>query len=111
LAVCVAMVAATGCSVELIPTPTPSARDCQAAFLRGTLAEGPAGSALVSWDVGEQPVQWPEGFVVENEPELRLLDERGNVVASEGEPIYVGGLFTAGDELFIACGYVGSDPP
>ena len=80
-------------------------------FLRGTLAEGPEGTALVSWDVGEQPVQWPEGFVVENAPELRLLDERGNVVASEGEPIYVGGTFTTGDELFIACGYVGSDPP
>ena len=48
--------------------------------------------------------------MVENAPELRLLDERGNVVASEGEPIYVGGTFTTGDELFIACGYVSSDP-
>ena len=111
LAVCVAMVAAAGCSVELIPTPTPSARECQTAFLKGTLAEGPEGSALVSWEFGEQPVQWPDGFVVENAPELRLLDERGNVVASEGETIYVGGGFTTGDELFIACGYVSSDPP
>ena len=62
LAVCVAMVAATGYSVELIPTPTPSARDCQAAFWRGTLAEGPEGTALVSWDVGEQPVPVARGL-------------------------------------------------
>jgi len=94
-----------------MPSPTPSAQECPAALLEGTLARGPDGNAVVLWKFGEQPVQWPEGFVVEQDPELRLLDDHGNVVASDGEAIYVGGGFTAGDELFIACGYVSSDPP
>ncbi len=81
------------------------------ADLEGTLARGPEGDAVVSWEFGEQPVQWPDGYRVEQGPRLRLLDAHGNLVASEGEPIYVGGGFTAGDELFIACGYVSSEPP
>jgi hypothetical protein len=79
--------------------------------LEGTLARGPEGTAVVSWEFGEQTVQWPEGFVVEQEPAFRLLNNRGQPVASEGDPIYVGGGFTAGDGLFVACGYVSSEPP
>ena len=110
LVACLAGLAATGCSLGGI-LPGPTAQVCPAALLEGTLAEGPSGTALVSWEAGEQPVQWPHGFVVEQEPVLRLLDDHGNVVASEGGPIFVGGGFTTGDELFIACGYVSSDPP
>lgn len=99
-----------GCSLgDILPGPT--AQDCPAALLEGTLAQGANGTALVVSEFGEQPVKWPDGFVVEREPVLRLLDDRGNVVASEGGPIFVGGGFTTGDELFIACGYVSSDPP
>ena len=62
-------------------------------------------------EFGEQPVRWPEGYVVEQGPQLRLRDQSGAVVASEGDPINVGGGFTEGDELFIACGMVSTDPP
>ena len=110
LAACLAGLAATGCSLEFF-LPSPTAQECPGALLEGTLAEGANGTAVVSWEAGEQPVQWPDGFVVEQEPVLRLLDDHGNVVASEGGLVYVGGGFTTGDELFIACGYVSSDPP
>ncbi len=111
-AACLALVAVTGCSPAIIaPPPTPSVQECDAALLEGTLVQGDDGSALVSYEFGEQPVQWPEGFVVERDPEFRLLDNHGDVVASEGEAIYVGGGFTPGDKLFVACGHVSSDPP
>jgi len=104
--------AATGCSLpSIVPASTPSVQECPAALLEGTLARGPEATAVVSWEFGDQAVQWPNGFVVEQEPELRLLDDRGEPVASEGDPIYVGGGFTVGDKLFIACGYVSSEPP
>ncbi len=114
-----ALVTVTGCSLQVIappPTPsvqapTPSVQACPTALLEGTLVQGDDGSALVLWEFGEQPVQWPEGYVVEREPEFRLLDNHGDVVTSEGEPIYVGGGFTPGDKLFVACGHVSSNPP
>lgn len=61
--------------------------------------------------VGEQAVQWPDGYVVEQKPGLQLLDERGQLVASEGDPIHVGGGFGLGEEVFIACGSVSTEPP
>lgn len=112
LVLCVLTLAATGCSLpSIVPGSTPSVQECPAGLLEGTLARGPEGTAVVSWEFGDQVVQWPNGFVVELEPELRLLDDRGELVASEGGPIYVGGGFTVGDKLFIACGYVSSEPP
>lgn len=108
----VVALAATGCSLpSIVPDSTPSVQACPAALLEGTLARGPDGTAVVSWEFGEHAVQWPDGFVVEHEPELRLLDDRGELVASEGDPIHVGGGFTPGDEVFIACGYVSSEAP
>jgi hypothetical protein len=102
----------TGCSlVAVTPSEQGAARECPAALLGGVLAQGDDGAAVVHWENGEQRVKWPEGYVVEQGPIVRLRDEAGNVVASEGESIYVGGGFTMGDELFIACGYVSSDPP
>lgn len=110
LALCVVVMTATGCSLSPI-LPMPTAQACPAALLEGTLAQGPGGTAVVAWEFGEQAVRWPEGYVVERAPELRLLDDRGALVASEGDPISIGGGFTAGDELFIACGHVSSEPP
>lgn len=104
--------AVTGCSLPPVFAPTtPTAQECPAALLEGTLTRGPDGMAVVAGEFGEQAVRWPDGYRVEMGPSLRLLDDHGNLVASEGEPIYVGGGFTAGDELFIACGYVSSEPP
>ena len=108
VALCVVAMAATGCSLSSI---LPTAQACPAGLLEGTLARGPGGSAVVTWEFGDQAVRWPEGYAVEQEPELQLLDERGALVASEGDPIFIGGGFTAGDELFVACGYVSTEPP
>jgi hypothetical protein len=104
---CFLAIAVVGCSVnELVAT----AEACPAALLSGRLAQD--GMALVvTTEFGEQPVRWPEGYVVEQGPQLRLRDRSGAVVASEGDPIYVGGGSTEGDELFIACGHVSTDPP
>ena len=110
LTLCVVATGATGCSLSSI-LPAPTAQACPAALLEGTLAQGLGGTAVVVWEFGEQAVRWPEGYVVEQEPELRLLDDRGALVASEGDPISIGGGFTPGDQLFIACGYVSSEPP
>lgn len=46
-------------------------------------------------------------------PDLVLLDERGSVVAREGETVYVGGGagMRDGQETFRACGSVSTDPP
>ena len=102
----VAGFAIAGCSTISPPT----AQECPAALLSGRLVQD--GEALVVMtEFGEQPVRWPEGYAVEQAPSLRLRDPSGTVVASEGDTIYVGGGATAGDELFIACGYVSTDPP
>ena len=91
----------------------PSVEECPAAaaLIRGVLARSDEGAAVVHWEDGDQRVQWPKGYVVDRGPVLRLRDDAGKVVASEGDPIYVEGGFTIGDDLFIACGYVGTDPP
>ena len=95
-----------GCSV----LPLPTAQACPAALLSGRLAA--SGEALVvETEFGDQLVQWPEGYVVEAGPVLRLRDDGGNVVASEGDMIFIGGGMDAADEVFIACGHVSTDPP
>jgi hypothetical protein len=35
----------------------------------------------------------------------------GQVIAAEGELVYVGGGMNADDTAFVACGYVSRDPP
>lgn len=106
----------TGCSlVGISPSEqeaaTLSVQECPGALLEGVLARGDDDTAVVVWEFGEQPVQWPEGYVVEQGPVLRLRDDAGKVIASEGDSIRVGGGFTTGDELFVSCGHVSSDPP
>ena len=45
------------------------------------------------------------------DPALRFAYIQNHATAVEGDAIYVGGGFTSGDELFIVCGYVSSEPP
>jgi hypothetical protein len=112
----IAALGMTGCSLVAISpsgqeAATPSVHECPGALLEGVLARGDDDTAVVIWEFGEQQVQWPEGYMVEPGPVLRLRNDAGNVIASEGDPIRAGGGFTTGDELFVACGDVVSDPP
>lgn len=88
---------------------TPQA--CPAALLEGRLVADGHGSAAVETEFGTTPVRWPDGYHVDDGDEVALLDERGNLVATEGEIVYVGGGMNATDDVFIACGYVSRDPP
>ena len=95
----------TGCS--LLPSP----QACLTALLEGHLASDDRGGALVVGEFGLQPVRWPDGYRVEQAPNVVLLDAQGVLVATEGDTMYVGGGMDATDEVFIACGFVSRDPP
>lgn len=62
-------------------------------------------------EFGSQPVRWPNGFSADAASGLVLSDGAGNVVAAEGETVYVGGGMDGADEFFVACGHVSRDPP
>ena len=62
-------------------------------------------------EFGSQPVRWPHGFSADGTSELVLRDGAGNVVAAEGETVFVGGGMDPANELFVACGHVSRDPP
>lgn len=94
-----------GCALPFGPT------ECSAALAEGRLAPDGQGSALLVMDDRRQPVQWPAGYSVEPGPPVRLWGPGFQLIAEEGDTVYAGGGFTEGDELFIACGYVGRDPP
>jgi hypothetical protein len=96
-------VAASACS--LLPA------GCPEALAQGRLAPDGEGGALLQGEFGETRVRWPAGYVVVQEPELKLRDPFGSLVASEGDTVYVGGGMTPDDEVFVACGYVSRDPP
>ena len=102
---------AAGCSLDELLAPPLTPEECPGALLTGTLAPDGEGGELVVTEFGEQPVRWPDGFAVQQAPELRLIDDAGNLVAVEGETVYVGGGMDAADEVFIACGYVSTEPP
>jgi hypothetical protein len=81
---------------------------CPIALLSGRLAPSDDGGALV----GSQRVIWPDGYTVEQTPDVVLRDQWGQIVAVEGETIYVGGGEDPNDpHAFRACGYVSRDPP
>ena len=90
---------------------------CPDALLQGKLAIGRMGAGwqegvVVVTDSGPQGVLWPAGYVTETvDGGARLLGPAGNLVASEGDPIYVGGGMSPDNIQFVACGYVGSEPP
>jgi len=105
-------VSLAACSLPTPFAPAGTAEACPAALLEGRLASDGRGGARLVWEFGPQAVQWPDGYRVEGGDEgVLLLDPNGAIVAIEGDMVYVGGGFTAGDELFLACGYVSRDPP
>ena len=96
----------------LVALTIPGCAGCPQALLSGTLARAAANTAVVATESGEQAVEWPFGYSVRTDPVFSLLDLSGNVVATEGDPVYVGGgMASETDEVFVACGYVGGDPP
>lgn len=63
-------------------------------------------------EYGPQRVIWPDGYRVDQTPEVVLRDQFGQIVAVEGETIYVGGGQDPDDrEAFRACGHVSRDQP
>jgi hypothetical protein len=103
LAIGLVAAAATGCS--LLPA------GCPEALAQGRLAPDGEGGAFLQGESGKTRVRWPDGYRVVQEPELQLRGPFGNLIASEGDTVYVGGGFAPGDEVFVACGYVSRDPP
>ena len=79
----------------------------------GTLAPHPRGGAYVLSEFGPQSVEWPIGYTVSSMAggKIQLLDPGLNVVASEGEQVYIGGGMSADNTNFVACGYVSNQPP
>ena len=96
------VIATTACS--LLPS------GCPTALAEGRLAPDGDGGALLQGESGDIRVRWPDGYRVVQEP-LQLRGPFGNLVASEGDTVYVGGGMTPDDEVFVACGYVSRDPP
>jgi hypothetical protein len=104
-----ALMAATGllAACSLIPPA-----GCPQALLTGQLAASDDGRALVVGESGESRVIWPDGYTVDLTPEVVLRGPLGNVVASEGDTIYVGGGQDPDDpDAFRACGHISRDPP
>ncbi len=102
--ICAATLLSSACSL-LPPTA------CPGALLTGRLADSD-GVAVVIDEFGPQSVTWPDGYSVDQTPELVLRDPLGRVVASEGDTIYIGGGQDPDDpDAFRACGHVSRDPP
>jgi hypothetical protein len=85
---------------------------CPSALAQGRLASDGEDGVLLQGEFGETRVRWPDGYSVVQQPEVKLFGPFGNLVASEGDTVYVGGGFTEpGGEIFVACDYVSRDPP
>ena len=88
---------------------------CPDALLSGALARTNDVPMLAVWDGQEtHRVTWPDGysFEVTSSDLMVLRDPVGRIVASEGDPIYIGGGEDPEDPgAFKACGYVSRDPP
>jgi hypothetical protein len=103
-------IALAGCSILSpatgIRTAPAPAQACLAALLGGTLAEHPqSGLGVTSADGQATAVEWPFGYTARNDMgSLLLVDERGRVVAREGDEVSVGGGF--GNQFWHACGPV-----
>lgn len=97
---------------ELVPsgvvlrTASAPAQACQDALLVGRLVRHPASGLGIASPEGElTAVEWPFGFGTRAEPgRVALVDERGQVVAHEGDEIQIGGGF--GTRFWHACGPV-----
>lgn len=99
-----------GC--ELLPsavglrTASVPAEACMDALIVGRLVRHPAsGLGIASDDDQPTAVEWPFGYSTGIElGRVVLLDDRGRVVAHEGDEIQVGGGF--GTQFWHACGPV-----
>jgi hypothetical protein len=74
-----------------------------AGSLSGTVADGLACFLVTTGDGQEFLVSWPEGYAALDAP-LRLLDETGEVVATEGDDVVLVGGTALEDETPIECG-------
>ena len=101
---------ATACALLPTPTRTPQVEECPAALLSGVLRRN-GETLVVATDSGSHRVVWPTGYAVLQGAPLQLRDDAAQIVAAEGDPIFIGGGFSDGDEWFIACGYLSTDPP
>ena len=110
----VAAVLLAGCTADQSPTPSPEsialltepapAQACMEALAMGTLVFDPRSTLAIGGPSGERtPVMWPFGYSARLvDGTLELLDNRGQLVAREGDRIEMGGGFGAGN-LFYAC--------
>lgn len=71
--------------------------------LSGTVADGVACFLVTTEDGQEFLVSWPEEYAALDEP-LRLLDETGAVVATEGDDVVLVGGMASSEEADIECG-------
>lgn len=91
-----------GC-VGPFAAPTPEA--CPDALLEGELLADDAAGLMVRHAEGfVMMVVWPDGYTVRDADVRELLDPAGQVVAREGDHVWLGGGMNAAGTAFIACG-------
>ena len=104
---------APGCG-PMIPIEPVGPQECPAALLEGTLVRiEDSGIGVRQADVDvTYPVEWPDGWSVEEVDGVRhLLGGGGRVVGSEGDQFSAGGSFTPGPvEVFRPCGGIDITP-
>lgn len=87
---------------------TPSVRVCASALASGVLQADDEGNPILILEPGSTPVSivfsYPEDFVIESSPVLTIYDTDGNLLATKGDQVELGGGFGVGDTVFYACG-------
>jgi hypothetical protein len=103
-------IALAGCQLLSSPAGLRTAQAppqaCMDALIVGKLVRHPAsGLGIASPDGQLTAVEWPFGYSAREEGgRIALVDDRGQVIAREGDEISVGGGF--GANLWHACGSV-----
>jgi hypothetical protein len=101
----------TACTPVSIRTPAREPQACMDALMQGTLAKhAQTGLGIAEQDGVVLPVEWPFGYTARIEvSKIVLVDEKGFVVAREGDLMQVGGGMGAGpapNAVWFACGPV-----
>lgn len=104
-------VAVAGCTPVAIRTPARQPDGCMQALMHGTLTKHEAtGLGIADRNGVVLPVEWPFGYSARMEvSKIVLVDEKGFVVAREGDFIQVGGGMGTGpapNAVWFACGPV-----
>jgi hypothetical protein len=88
------------------PVPTQSPRACMAALASGTLDADDQRRPILILGNDRPPalIVFPDSVRVDPGPPLTIFDPFGNVFATEGDRIELGGGFNADDSAFHACG-------